>query len=290
MNSPYLVSMKQKRFDQCSAQMAEEEKRCQLDVKEINQLINSPYPIHDWTPNMFVTYGVLVLLCILSLFISWMTDIWSIFIVVLLLDVLAILLADSIFVSKRNVSFNAMIVQREEAFKKRCYELELQRDDQIDADKKNYLKKVENAQLKYGGSAVISPVVTWLCYQLIQKIKSADKRQFITHIQATFRYRVDNNKIGILEYRPHANTYSEGGVYWFYEHSFLDLPDLFHQIGCSLALAKLVEFELLKRMSDSGHSTNGVCIALENEDNTVTISFTAPNPYYIHPVDLDKQN
>lgn len=290
MNSTYLISMNQKYFSQCKAEIAAEEERCKQDIQKIKQQIDSPYSIRTWTPKMFLTYGIQLLIFLLSLLLLWAIDIWQIGATLFMLDVVALFLADSIFTSKRNTLLNAQITQREEACKKRCDKLELQRDDQIQTAKNNYLQRVENAQLKYGGSTVINPVVTWLCDQMILKIKSADQRQFITHIQTELRYRVDCDKIVILEYRPHAEIYSDGEVYSFFEHSFFNLPDLFRQIGCALALAKLVEFELVKRISDSGYSTEGVYIAQDNNDNTLTLSFTAPNPSYVHPVDLGEQD
>ena len=244
MASTYINEYRKKMYALRDKEIAEEKAACASQVYDLNRQRPSK-SYNDTTPYAGIgccvgglvglLAGPLILvLAPLGAFIGWMIKSGN----------------ESSFetsVNNQNADIDAQIKKLEVRSQNKCREIELKYDASIEQEKKKYLQMTTKARNVYSGSTVMAPMIKWLTDQFDVKIRAADRRPYLQTITAKMRYRVDADKLVIMEYLPHSGQYQDTEKYVFYTNSFNNVNDLFLRIGLAQALAKHVEFQVKKR-------------------------------------------
>lgn len=147
---------------------------------------------------------------------------------------------------------------------------------------------VKAARTKYGGHTAAQPIVKWLTARFEKEIVNADRRPHLKNIEVVFAFRVDANQLATLKKVNNANQYGNAEIFDFNVNRFHDLPDYEDRVGFSQAMAKLVQFDIMRRFPKDPvapcHSKPVVVIV--SNDALMELRYQVANPNYRPAVTL----
>lgn len=157
-------------------------------------------------------------------------------------------------------------------------------EEKIEEEKQNYLSRVKNARLSYGRSANLNAMIVYVANLAEQKILAADRAPYNKEILAEQCFMLTNSELWILNRfspdSPNSNVIAKKEFREFYIYNVNDFYDL---VGLAQALAKRVEFELLKRFPYDPvlpSKINKPKIAIDYNDTQIKLLYHVYNPQY----------
>ena len=147
---------------------------------------------------------------------------------------------------------------------------------------------VKAARTKYGGHTAAQPIVKWLTARFEKEIMNADRRPHMKNIEVVFAFRVDANQLATLKKVNNTNQYGNAEIFDFNVNRFHNLPDYEDRVGFSQAIAKLVQFDIMRRLPKDPvapcHSKPVVVIV--SNDALMELRYQVANPNYRPAVTL----
>ena len=147
---------------------------------------------------------------------------------------------------------------------------------------------VKSARTKYGGHTAAQPIVKWLTTRFEKEIMNADRRPHLKNIEVVFAFRVDANQLATLKKVGNTNQYGNTEIFDFNVNRFHDLPDYEDRVGFSQAMAKLVQFDIMRRFPKDPVAASHAkpVVVITSNDALMELRYQVANPNYRHAVTL----
>lgn len=147
---------------------------------------------------------------------------------------------------------------------------------------------VKAARTKYGGHTSAQPIVQWLTTRFEKEIMNADRRPHLKNIEVVFAFRVDANQLATLKLVGNTNQYGNAEIFDFNVNRFHDLPDYEDRVGFSQAIAKLVQFDIMRRFPKDPVAASHAkpVVVITSNDALMELRYQVANPNYRHAVTL----
>ena len=158
----------------------------------------------------------------------------------------------------------------------------------LEQETNRFKASVKSARAKYGGHTAAKPIVQWLTTQFEKDIMGADRRAHLKNIEVVFAFRVDANQLATLKKVNNSNQYGNAEIYDFNVNRFRDLPDYEDRVGFAQAMAKLVQFEIMRRFPKDPISASHAkpVVVITSDDAMMELRYQVANPNYRHAVTL----
>lgn len=243
MASTYMNDFRQRQYSERDTAVSAETSACTQEVERLQEGIKQPADFTKYLGvSMIIGGSVGLLLCFVISAYGLLVG----FIIGVGLDIVIMTIWNA-----KNEQNTAMIMNRQEDRKKQCKERCLMFnqncDREIAQEEKKYRDQVSNARKTYGGSTVMDPLIKFVADDFEVRIRAANRAAHEPQIVAECFFRVDETELCIFGSLPHSGETYSSNRYNLYTNRFYNLPDFFDRIGCAQALAKRVEFEILRR-------------------------------------------
>lgn len=286
MASTYMNDFRQRRYSERDAAISSEKSACEQEVKQLKSRIEPPED--------FVVYLLPALIVggICSIVFCFVIGFPFGLLLGLAIGVAIDIVPMRIWNHKNEIKTAKIIAAAEDRnskCKERCQMLNRTCDNAIAMEEKNYRARVSKARKTYGGSTVINPIINWVVDDFQVKIRSANREAYITTITAEIFYRVEETQLVLLSSMPHSSSHSIVSKYDYFKNRFYNLPDFFDRIGFAQALAKHVEFEILRRFpEDPIAPAKGFKpkIEIDYDDEFMHMTYKVQNPNYRSAVNM----
>lgn len=194
-----------------------------------------------------------------------------------------------------NHGIQATIDENNQRLERNCADIRSECDRKIAKEENRYKTLVGKARQDYGGSVVLTPIINWLMATFDTLIRSADRGIYLPVIEASMYFEVYETEIAILARNPHSGALTVQGTPFSLKRNgqvhYKDVPDFFDRVGFAQALAKQLQFEVLKRYpKDPVAPMQGAVpkAVIEYDDSRMQIIYRAQNPRYQAPVNLKR--
>ena len=162
--------------------------------------------------------------------------------------------------------------------------LEAECESRIEAEKQKYLTRVKAARMSYSHSQAMGHMVAFVADRLEKAIRSADRAPYQKEITADLCYRLTAVGLHILSRfdpkKPDQNVLEKIPYQKFYIYN---VDDFFDQIGLAQALAKMTEFEIIKRFPYDPvlpSKLNKTQVKIASNDTQILLRYHVYNPHY----------
>lgn len=158
----------------------------------------------------------------------------------------------------------------------------------LEQETKRFNASVKASRTKYGGHTAAQPIVKWLGERFEKEIMSADRRAHNKMIEVVFAFRVDENQVATLKMVGNSNQYGNAELFDFNVNRFHNLPDYEDRVGFSQAMAKLVQFDTMRRFPKDPISPCHAkpVVVITSNDALMELRYQVANPNYRHAVTL----
>lgn len=194
-----------------------------------------------------------------------------------------------------NQSIQATIDENKRQMERNCADIRRKCDQRIADEENRYKALAGKARQDYGGSVVLTPIINWLMATFDTLIRSADRGIYQPVIETSMYFEVYETQIATLAKNPHSGILTVQGTPFSLKRNgqvhYQDVPDFFDRVGFAQALAKQLQFEVLKRYpKDPIAPMQGAAPKAEvkYDDSQMQIFYKAQNPRYQAPVSLKR--
>lgn len=158
----------------------------------------------------------------------------------------------------------------------------------LEQETNRFNASVKSARTKYGGHTAAQPIVKWLTTRFEKEIMNADRRPHLKNIEVVFAFRVDANQLATLKKVNSTNQYGNAEIFDFNVNRFHDLPDYEDRVGFSQAMAKLVQFDIMRRFPKDPVAASYAkpVVVIASNDALMELRYQVANPNYRHAVTL----
>ena len=160
----------------------------------------------------------------------------------------------------------------------------------MEQEKLRFQESTKAARIKYGGKTVAMPIVKWIADQFETSIRKADRRSHLRTIQVPFVFDVDATAIYVKKwiFNGHSGAYGKAEEYNFTIHRFTTLPDFEDRVGFAQAMAKMVQFEIMRRFPRDPVAPTAAkpVVTISSDDTQMILTYEVINPNYQHAVQL----
>lgn len=172
-----------------------------------------------------------------------------------------------------------------------CKAIEKEYAQKLAQEKARFPEAVKTAKEKYGSSATVKPVVDLLVENFQEKILAASRATYIYEICVDFYFDVASYRVFICEKKYEGKfsylvaTGRDGESFGFQENNIRNIPEVENQIGLAQALAKLVQFEIMRKYPKDPIAPSGARpqVSITSEDTQVHLCYSVVNANYITP-------
>lgn len=158
----------------------------------------------------------------------------------------------------------------------------------LEQETSRFNASVKSARTKYGGHTAAQPIVKWLTAHFEKEIMNADRRPHNKNIEVVFAFRVDAYQLATLKKVGSTNQYGNAEIFDFNVNRFHNLPDYEDRVGFSQAMAKLVQFDIMRRFPKDPVSPchSKPVVVITSNDALMELRYQVANPNYRHAVTL----
>lgn len=270
----------QQEKNQISSQIYNQISQAQRDHKK-------PQPMSDSIP--LGCLGSVVVVILVSAMVA--LDVGKIFGMGLIGTVVITIVAHSIRSSSTN-SHNSSLTRNIESLRQQ-ESAQLKAVDEkyaklLEQETNRFHNSVRSARSKYSTHSTAQPIVNWLVARFEKEIMNADRRPHNKNIEVVFAFRVDAHQLATLKKVNNSNQYGNTELYDFNVNRFHSLPDFEDRIGFSQAIAKLVQFNIMRRFPKDPVSPSHAkpVVVITSNDAQMELRYQVANPNYRHAVTL----
>ena len=286
MDSQYMNNFRHKQYTNRDRAVSDEQKRCQTEVEQLRKRIDGPAHFARFLPmSLGISFG--------GIMIGAASSVGALVIIGPILGFGLHIMIWSLLNRRRAreaEDLTSRIAAREKQCEERCLIYNRDCNQAIAQEEKKFYDAVSKARKTYGGSTVIDPIIQFVADFFETQIKSANRESYTEIITATTSFRVDETQICLMQKRTYGDGWDTWKEYNLYQNRFDNLPELFDRIGYAQALAKRVEFEILRRFpTDPVAPHDGFKPRVEIDDSgdtRIELTYKVENPKYKTAVDM----